>query len=300
MNTAAQKPLSEIAAKLLKRITVKGSPDKAITSASTNPEKYPIEVLKELCDLGLTFEEIESQKANVFHVLVDCGRVDFIPYVISKYPHCVNSTNNDGQTALHIIMLGNEDVKGIKHELFDSATVKQVNYLLGIGVDINAKDRFGNTALFYAQKTGYTDTVALLLERGATPLSTASVIPNVKSHVAGEKAKKAAVPPVAPSSAGTKYAAPSRSPASLFSNRASNVAVSPAASPFSVPPAAVSALPFSPSSSSSAPVFLAPVKTDSDREYQKKKKPSGFKAMVKKLIPGSTDNKTARAIQAHN
>jgi hypothetical protein len=42
-----------------------------------------------------------------------------------------------------------------------------VNALLNEGVDVNAKDKYGYTALMYASKEGHTETVKALLEKGA-------------------------------------------------------------------------------------------------------------------------------------
>ncbi len=57
-------------------------------------------------------------------------------------------------------------------ELFEAARrgdVEAVGRLLAAGVDVNAKSRYGATALSFASDKGRTDVVRLLLERGADP-----------------------------------------------------------------------------------------------------------------------------------
>lgn len=59
---------------------------------------------------------------------------------------------------------------GLKEQLF-LATLKgelrRVKYLLGRGVDVNAKDERGRTALMYARWTGNTHVAELLRRYGA-------------------------------------------------------------------------------------------------------------------------------------
>jgi ankyrin repeat protein len=42
-----------------------------------------------------------------------------------------------------------------------------VQLLLEKGADVNAKNKYGRTALIYATERGYTEIVQLLLEKGA-------------------------------------------------------------------------------------------------------------------------------------
>ena len=51
--------------------------------------------------------------------------------------------------------------------------VEQVRRLLEAGADINARDRFGQTALMNAARTGQVELVRLLVERGAALNTTA-------------------------------------------------------------------------------------------------------------------------------
>ena len=51
--------------------------------------------------------------------------------------------------------------------------VEQVRHLLEDGADINARDRYGQTALMNAARTGQVELVRLLVERGAALNTTA-------------------------------------------------------------------------------------------------------------------------------
>ncbi|MCL4299046.1 MAG: ankyrin repeat domain-containing protein [Anaerolineae bacterium] len=51
--------------------------------------------------------------------------------------------------------------------------VEQVRYLLEAGADINARDRYGQTALMNAARTGQVELVRLLVEQGAALNTTA-------------------------------------------------------------------------------------------------------------------------------
>ncbi|MBM4326710.1 MAG: hypothetical protein FJ118_06045, partial [Deltaproteobacteria bacterium] len=54
--------------------------------------------------------------------------------------------------------------------------VEQVEYLLGKGADVNAKDRFGQTALMIAQRKGWKEIAKVLRARGAREVTTKSDI----------------------------------------------------------------------------------------------------------------------------
>ena len=91
------KSLSTDAKRLLE---LKCTPDRAIYHAW---KKYPLEVIKELCDEGLTFRDVSADdKFNIFQLFILMSEFEMASYIISKNNNAVNSTNSTGCTTLHL------------------------------------------------------------------------------------------------------------------------------------------------------------------------------------------------------
>ncbi len=52
-------------------------------------------------------------------------------------------------------------------DIVDTGDIEKVRSSLDGGADVNARDRDGNSALYWASYKGYADIISLLLERGA-------------------------------------------------------------------------------------------------------------------------------------
>ena len=64
-----------------------------------------------------------------------------------------------------------EEREGVNQEVFfksvKSGDYAEVKRLIGVGVDVSAQDKYGNTALIWASRNGHIEVAQLLIEEGA-------------------------------------------------------------------------------------------------------------------------------------
>lgn len=133
-----------------------------------------IEELKAIYDLGkVTFNcncsECMSEDENVLqHILYFEWKkeIELARYIIehSKYPADINIVNRDKRTFLHLIAMRRFDVK---NEPFIKLKNLFLNYEEKYFIDINAKDKDGNTPLHLAGANGNIEIIKELLDRHA-------------------------------------------------------------------------------------------------------------------------------------
>jgi ankyrin repeat protein len=110
----------------------------------------------EMASIHLDTDMNDSEKIQriQFHSDLNNGRM---PSALKQFPHWVNTTlSMDGGTPLHLVMSSN------------SRTVEQIDALLDLGADVNAKNRNGMTPLAVMMDSAQSLTgVERLIERGA-------------------------------------------------------------------------------------------------------------------------------------
>jgi ankyrin repeat protein len=135
----------------------------------------------------MTYSTIKKPKSNnnSFFKLITDGNLEDIISIIKKNPKIVNSTNKDGQTALHVatyntqytnevvnILLkngANPNSKDIlkRTPLHLSRWADASKALVNAGATVDARDKDGRTPLHYVSEKGYCDIAELLLKLGA-------------------------------------------------------------------------------------------------------------------------------------
>eukprot|EP00731_Ephydatia_muelleri_P014574 Em0008g294a len=101
---------------------------------------------------GISVNTHDEDGQTALHIISENGHTDTVVALLERGAD-INARDKDGQTALHI---------SSKNGHTDTVVA-----LLERGADINARDKFGQTALHISSKNGHTDTVVALLERGA-------------------------------------------------------------------------------------------------------------------------------------
>lgn len=92
-------------------------------------------------------------KAQDIYQAVSDGDLDSVKKIVEAYPEAVNSSDDKGNTPLHIAVL--------------EAKVDILQYLITNGADINAKNRQSMSPLYYACLEKKTDVVQMLVQHGA-------------------------------------------------------------------------------------------------------------------------------------
>ncbi|KAL7303844.1 hypothetical protein TKK_0003968 [Trichogramma kaykai] len=110
-------------------------------------------------DDGFRDEFFEIVENELLHEALYRGRIDSFEFLLSRGAN-PNAANRDGRTVLHVLCDGDRDRVELLGRLFE---------LSRYGVRIDARDRFGNTALHLAARSHHRGSLESLLERGADP-----------------------------------------------------------------------------------------------------------------------------------
>lgn len=99
-----------------------------------------IEIFKKLLELGADINMVNSSGLNVLHLAVQGNHPNIIVFLMQKCGFNINSKDNNGSSALHW---------GVNMNSRES-----VDYLVYYNIDINLKDKDGETALSIAKNKG--------------------------------------------------------------------------------------------------------------------------------------------------
>ena len=264
------KPLSEKAQKLLTR---KGTPDKALRQAFMSDAGA--DVINELCDLGLTFEEVDDDpKVNIFQKRVLICTKD-ASIILSKYPQCLNSVNSDGQTAAHLVALEKVDRSLPAHKIKaeEHYRIDRIKFLIEKGANIHTADNFGRFPLDYAWAAQMSE-LAVFIEDNRPKPPTRSIQRQPQEITYTSQSSSRPSVPVSVQLANSKAALLSApvQPQQLPSVPQRQVAMQP-------PPRDANG-------ASIGTVHAAPPQTAANAQYQQHKKKGVFGSILDKL-PGS-------------
>ena len=112
-----------------------------------------IKIIKLLISNYAEINALTSKGYNMIHKAATGNKPSAIIYFNKKYNMSLEDTAENQMTALHL---------AIRNCMENS-----VIYLLNLGINVNSKDKDGNTALHYAVKMNQTRIIKKLLQRGA-------------------------------------------------------------------------------------------------------------------------------------
>ena len=125
-----------------------------------------VDVVKSLVQHGANVEAKDQEGATALHVAIEKARWSVVSFLLQPETHelneatklDVNSPDNLGRTPLHSCALLN---------CSDKHTVTAIQQLLGLGADVNVRDKGDHTPLYYASKgPPKYNVIELLLQNG--------------------------------------------------------------------------------------------------------------------------------------
>lgn len=113
-------------------------------------------IILSLLEVGAKADLIFEGGNNLLHRAVECKYSDVIEHILSEKLIDVNSTNNDKNTALHLL------VSDAKHWRYRSVLNSIVKLIIKSGADLQLKNNKGETPLDISKKKGRRKIIKIL------------------------------------------------------------------------------------------------------------------------------------------
>ncbi|GFR61876.1 ankyrin repeat-containing protein [Elysia marginata] len=135
-----------------------GDGENAFILTASNREYNYFLCLKRLVEAGAETDIRDKDGNTALMLSVSLGQEDRVKYLINHMPRStLDQRNHEGQTALMLAASTKES----------KDCLMSLQHLLEAAADFNVEDKKGNTALTSATKSGNSEAVRLLLEKGA-------------------------------------------------------------------------------------------------------------------------------------
>jgi uncharacterized protein len=159
--------------------------DKLTSSLIKAVSEGDIKTIQEVIMAGVDINALGEDGRNALHVAAFCGNSTAVHALLAAGANPEIKAEDDGWTPMMVAVLeGHVNIVAILIEAGDNPNLcienmtplmlasdanrpEVIKFLLKAGVDVNAQNSAGKTALFFAQQNGYTKIIELLREAGA-------------------------------------------------------------------------------------------------------------------------------------